>query len=303
MSASAPVMTQPSTPRRALHQLTGKPATAADRLLALAAGVRWQGVERSCKLSSGKLADQRVLFGKASSELADTSWAQADRLLGLPESTRIQYAADWQAAHFAYFGFEGGKDALSYRIYLEFPVNLARQHDPASGSFRPVLLARGYKWDALTTAAGQATLTEYWWTPRLTADQIDHRIDRTWLATAPPADSPSQADAREALRCVRRVLKCATDLARTRSNPLDWTYLDVREPGNARHSFDLNLYAADLQVRDVVPALRDAAAAFGVGPGHLDGFLTWAEPASLGHLSGGFDREAQPFLTLYFDEG
>lgn len=291
-------------PSRRLHTLAGPAGDAADRLLALAAGVPLKGMERSCKLGAGSLSANRLLLGNTKQLIEASPLATAHVELGLPSASRAAFERDWQAANFVYFGFDGTAQALSYRIYLEFPVTLPQHSSPDAQA--PALLARGYKWNGLSTDAGSAPTadtTEYWWHPRLTANQIVARIGRLWSAPAlGDTGSPLTESAERALGRARQIVNDAIDLARPRSSALQWTYLEVTEPGQPRLSFDLNLYSAGLTVSQIAPALRAAAAEWGIAADQADAFIASASPATLGHVSGGLDRTGAPFLTVYYDD-
>jgi len=131
-----------AVPSMRLHHLSGPAAQAADRLLGLASNVPLAGVERSCKLSRGVLSRERLLLGQARAQLAGTAMDIAHSTLGMPARAKPPYEQDHQRANFVYLGFDGTTDSLSYRIYLEFPVNLAHQYDPATGQMGKALLAR-----------------------------------------------------------------------------------------------------------------------------------------------------------------
>jgi tryptophan halogenase len=285
-------------PRR-LHNLPPPAADAADRLLALAAATPLAGIERSCKFSRGSLHNERLLLGQSIDRLRQTPMFDAHLALGLPPTARTAYEHDRQAANFMYLGFDGGDQQLSYRIYLEFPVNMAQRANVPTGQINKALLARGYKWDALGSDVQHHDVTDYWWEPRLTVDQIRHRLDAIWSQQAPqPADEGSDA----ALDASRAVTRQAIELARQRSNALNWMYLEATEPNSTRHSFDLNLYEAELTLAELQEGLRTLAEALQIPSQDVDAFFQKESASSLGHLSGGLGRNGQPFLTVYYTD-
>ncbi|MGC4060139.1 MAG: hypothetical protein QM749_04515 [Aquabacterium sp.] len=283
-----------------LHQLTGPRAEAANRLLDLTANIPLADIERSCKFSAGTLSRERLLLGQTAALLAGTTLDAAPRFLRLPPSAKLPYMQDRLRANFIYLGFEGSAQGLSYRIHLEFPVKLAQQLDAATGQMTPTLLARGYKWDALQPERDHYDATDYWWHPRLTVDQIHMRLAALWAQQpGSDADTPSMPHT-PALAAAQALVKRTIDLGRHRSNALDWQYLEVTEPASSHHSFDLNVYKADLRMAELAGEMRALAQALGIDDADVDAFLADTADATLGHVSGGLGRDGQPFLTVYY---
>jgi len=220
----------------------------------------------------------------------------AHSTLGMPTRAKPSYEQDHQRANFVYLGFDGSTDSLSYRIYLEFPVNLAHQYDPATGQMGKALLARGYKWDALHPERDLYDVTDYWWYPKLTVDQINLRLQALW---SQQTDAPA-AVADQTLDVTKALVGKAIDLARQRSNALDWQYLEACEPTSSRHSFDLNVYQADLHLAELAGELSALGDAMGIAADDMAAFIKDAGTSTLGHVSGGLGRDGLPFLTVYY---
>ena len=272
-----------------LHDLRGEPAEAADQLLSMASGIPLTGVERSCKFSPQGMLSNRLLMANTPEALRGTALERAHLALKMPESLLSDFERDWAAANHVYLGFEGSPSGLSYRIYLEFPVLLTPYMAPGAGGTRQALLARGYKWPALLSEAkasgldSQAGTSEYWWEPRLTADQIVMRLEGLGLG----------------MLNAHPLARAAMDAARPRSNALDWTWLVVQEPASPRRSYDLNLYSAELTLKDVAPAIDQTAQGFGIDPAQVSAWLETFGHQTLGHVSGGISRNGQSFVTVY----
>lgn len=270
-----------------LHTLTGAPAQAANCLLSLAAEVPLAGVEHSCKLNAKGLHANRLMFGNDRNHLMNSPLWAADRHLRMPTASRAAYEQDLARATHLYLGFEGTAESLSYRIYLEFPVDLAKhERDPGTGLVPAALLAKGYKWDALQgEAQAAAVCTHYHWYPRITVNEIAHKAANLGARIEPTAS----------------LLTTAMEAARQRSNALEWMYLEANEPGLLRQSFDVNLYSAKLRLRSLAPALSAACEHFGIANAAATNWLAEAGNATLGHVSGGVGRDGQPFLTVYYE--
>jgi tryptophan halogenase len=264
----------------------------------LASNVPLAGVERSCKFSQGVLSRERLLMGQVRSQLAGTALDTAHSTLDMPARATPSYEQDHQRANFVYFGFDGNANSLSYRIYLEFPVNLAHQYNPATGQMAKALLARGYKWDALKPQQDQYDVTDYWWHPKLTVDQIAQKLAALW---SQQTDAPAALSARS-IDATKTLVGKIIDLARLRSNALDWQYLEATEPATSRHSFDLNVYQADLRLSEFAVELTAAGNAMGIAAADMAAFIRDAGTSTLGHVSGGLGRNGLPFLTVYYTD-
>ena len=69
---------------------------------------------------------------------------------------------------------------------------------------------------------------------------------------------------------------------------------------NARRSFDLNLYNAKLQVKDMQPLLHRMREHFGVRPGQMQALYDQIKTKALGHLAGGVHRNGEDFFNVYY---
>ena len=77
-------------------------------------------------------------------------------------------------------------------------------------------------------------------------------------------------------------------------------YLEVQEDGNDRLSFDLNVYDAGLQLKDVQPQLTRMRETFGIRPGQFQTLYDQIKTRILGHLAGGMHRNGMEFFNVYY---
>ena len=139
-----------------------------------------------------------------------------------------------------------------------------------------------YKWDLLRDAS---VTTRYLWHPGLDAAGIEARMAQVYR------DGPP-----ESLDVARSVLRLATE----RVAPEAIQYLDVEEEENGRRSFDLNIYNADLRVKDLHVLLLRMRAHFGIRPGQFQALYDQINVLPLGHLAGGIHRDGRDFFNLYY---
>jgi tryptophan halogenase len=90
------------------------------------------------------------------------------------------------------------------------------------------------------------------------------------------------------------------DLAAARVDAARLQFLEVEEDGNARLSFDLNVYDAGLAVRDFQAPLARLREHFGVRPGQFQALYDQIRNRPLGHLAGGVHRDGEAFATVYY---
>jgi hypothetical protein len=76
--------------------------------------------------------------------------------------------------------------------------------------------------------------------------------------------------------------------------------MEVDEPGNPRRSCDLNVYDAELRMRDISDLLETALTDFAVPKPQARLVFDRAADRALGHLSAGVGRDGQEFVTIYF---
>ena len=239
-------------------------------------GVR-VGRERSFRMSRGSLLADRFLMSVSRSSLGVNGAeriASVCRQLGMAGEPAGAVEAMAGEARFVHWGFERNAEGWLYKVYLEPPVAELR---PAE----PVVLHRAHKWDPLRP--GRCVLTKYVWHPGLTADEIIGRIAGVY------GEGGHSFDIAAAI--LRLAAGRMSGLVR---------YMEVSEEGNARRSFDLNLYDAELRLADLLPFLARMCAHFAIRPEDFYAFCGPIQDKPFGHLAGGVHREGQDFFTVYY---
>jgi len=241
--------------------------------------------ERSFRMTRGALLSDRFLLSIAKRHLGpDPSSRVADlcRRLGLPAPMLDQVPTNVAAASCVHFGFEGDDSGALYKVYFEFPAaQAAAEREPSSRE--PLLLHLAFKWDA---AGARSVTTRYLWHPSLAAAEIEERISQLYLDRGAEAST----------RIAAEVLKLAA--ARVPAEKLQ--YLEVREEDTGRNSFDLNLYNARLQVKDLQPALSRMRDLYSIPPGEFQALYDRVKNRTAGHLAGGVHRDGKDFFNLYY---
>jgi hypothetical protein len=169
-----------------------------------------------------------------------------------------------------------------YKVYLERRAAQAESDAVPPGT--PILLHAACKWDA--AAPEQRAMSRYEMYPRLTVAQIADRMADIYHGDR---GSTSFAIARGML-----------EIAAGAMNPEDLQYLEVREQGNSRVSFDLNVYNAGLQLKDVQPQLARMRQQFDIRPGEFQALYDQIKGRVFGHLAGGTHRNGKDFFNVYY---
>lgn len=241
--------------------------------------------ERSLRISAAGLmanrflltVDRRDLLGDPRARLLEI----CDRM-EMPPALRSEAEERFEMTSCAHFGFEGDPGNIVCKLYLErkVPDDEARR---ARENGQPVLLHLAFKWQV---GGGTEVTTEYLWHPYLSAVEIERRLAEHVYRDGPQAS----------LELASQVLTLAA--GKVDAGMLQ--YLEVQEPGNGRRSFDLNLYNAQLQVKDMQPALYRMRDLYAARPGQFQALYDQIKAKTLGHLAGGVHRNGKDFFNLYY---
>lgn len=240
--------------------------------------------ERSFRIAPGSLQANRFLLSIGSRQMPpealERAWAIA-RHLGLPAALRPEVEAAFARADHLHFGFEGEPERVICKLYFERTVS-GLEAAQARETGQPALQYEAFKWN---TATGETVRSNYHWFAGLPMVAIAERMD----VLCADADAVVGAMARAVL-----------DAAASRLPPERLLYLEVVEPGQPRRSFDLNLYDAELTVRDLQAVLFSMRDHFAVRPGQFQALYDQIKTRRMGHMAGGIHRNGQPFFNVYF---
>jgi hypothetical protein len=239
--------------------------------------------EPSFKLSQGQLSADRGLFGFNKRRLgqdADQALLAFSARLGMPPELMAHYQAALRQTGYVGFGFECDGETRRYKAYLDFSdqVALAAKELVSANDSRMLFL--GFKWNI--AGGGRPVLTEYRAYPLLSRRGMRRR-GLELLGALGPAKAVVEA----------AFAVCARDWA---DRPLE--YMEAREAGNARVSFDIKFYSTSMKLSDIRPELHGLANQLGIAR-PLQDLLEAHADSPLGHLAGGLDRVGEPFLMVY----
>jgi tryptophan halogenase len=241
--------------------------------------------ERSFRISECGLQANRFLL---TVDQADIAGDRRERVLeicqrlGMPGALLSAAREHFPIARCVHFGFEGDAGSILCKLYLERIVP-AEEARGARARAEPVMLHLAFKWDPDSEAH---VTTQYLWHPDLSAPEIEGRLAQHVYRDGPEAS----------LAIARAVLALAA--GKVAAQKLQ--YLEVEEKGTGRRSFDLNVYNARLQVKDLQLLLHRMRELYAVRPGQFQALYDQIKMKLLGHLAGGVHRNGQDFFNLYY---
>lgn len=238
--------------------------------------------ERSFRIVHERLQANRVLLSLDRKHMGDGAASRIEEIcgqLGFPGALGASVAPLVAQARCVHLGFESDGARSMYKVYFERAAADEEARRAAPGE--PVLLHLAHKWDAADPA--KCVTTHYEWLPRLGAAEMRERMAAIYGAGAP-------------LDAALAVLELAT----ARADAAQLQFLEVREKGNERRSFDLNVYDAGLAVRDAQAPLARLREHFAVRAGQFQALYDQIRGRPLGHLAGGVHRDGASFATVYY---
>lgn len=247
----------------------------ANRLYFCIRSLPLDGCERSFKMRSSELLDERFLAGLACSQIALQDVEYIATSLQAPQDFLRAIQAQWQHAQFFHIGFEQGFNSATYKLYLEF----------SQRENRPLYI--GYKWNPENPL--QCSVSQY---SRLTTPSGDEAWRDVLKAFYRPSDS-------EVLRIAYTILQLANQRLTARNEGGSPLLVEVHDTDTSRKSFDLNLYESGLRIADITPLLKQLGTHLGLQEEKLEELLKRTEADFVGHISGGIDRHGSAFLTTY----
>ena len=280
--AAAPV-SRGEIPVNAPADPAGEPAALLMRLVGNL-GIPFQH-ERSFRLTEGELQANRFLL---TINRADIGEGQLERVLaigrqvGMPSSVEPQIAENFAAARCVHFGFEASGAGTICKLYLEREFSsedIAR----ARAQAEPFPLHLAFKW-SLTEPSH--VVSRYLWHPALPLEGVESRLAKIYQESG---QSVSFDIAKAVLR-----------LAASKIPAERLLYLEVLEDENGRRSFDLNLYEAHLQVKDLQHLFSRMRAHYGIRPGQFQALFDQIKGKALGHIAGGVHRNGRDFFNIYY---
>lgn len=236
--------------------------------------------ERSYKFRPGTLCRNRFLLSLDGPETSLQAVLDAARSIDMPADLEARLEAAYRSPSAVLFGFEQEGDSIVTKLYLEFWEDVVRQVHEAGDRKQPILLNLGLKW-----RDDHHRITEYTCYPLLSHAETNARID--------PIVRPASTELFDVIKNIHR-------RAARQGHGSTFPYMEATEAAG-RWSFDINLYAAQLELGEVDDSLEALAAIFAIDAASMASLKPFRY-GQLGHISAGTARDGEPFLTLYFED-
>jgi hypothetical protein len=244
--------------------------------------------ESSCEFLERKLLGNRFLLGFEKRMLRqnpDGKLLDICTKMNMPKDFLVALLENLPEAKIVGFGFGEEGETCIVKAYLEFGDRFYRAIKTNRYKPEPYLSHLGFKWHA--DDSKKKALTKYTCFPGYRSEEILERLDDLYRDKD---GSP--------LEIIRGILT----LAAGRAGRKKFLYLDVKEENNPRSSFDINLYAANLQIKEVYSFLLEMCRHYSIPSEEFHNLYASMKTQIFGHLAGGLDREGRDFLTIYFGE-
>jgi hypothetical protein len=243
------------------------------------------GYERSFKMAENTLLGNRFLLGIDKEEKIQEKLLDICKQMDMPKKYLVAFQENLSDANLVLFGFEENERSCVYKVYLEFWEKLKNKLQSKPNKTEPVLLHLGFKWDALDNNKG--VIAKYTCYPLLPVKNILNRLSNIYDVHKD--------------RTSLEIAKDIINLAASRIVNDSFIYLEASEDNNPRRSFDINLYKANLQLKDIYPLLSKMRRHYSISSDDFDFLYDQVSTKIFGHLSGGIDREGKDFLTIYYE--
>jgi hypothetical protein len=248
------------------------------------------GLEHSFKVLEKTLLPDRFLLGfnrNAVRQKPNESILDICRKIEMPEDFLEIFRKNLPKANVVLFGFEGTEKSRLYKAYLEFGGGFEKIFKENPDKPEPFLIHLGFKWDV--SAASQKTVARYTCFPLLNAKDMLGRLS---------SDHFFGKKRKPPLEIVERIV----NLAGCRVDPCEFLYFEAKEDDNPRTSFDINMYRANLRMKELYPFLLEMVRYYSVPAEQFHNLYATVKNRIFGHLTGGTDRAGRDFLTLYYGE-
>jgi len=247
------------------------------------------GLERSFKFLEKTMLRDRFLLGFKRNTIRQKPH---DRILNIcrqidmPKNFLATFKKNLSEANIVLFGFEGNDTTRLYKAYLEFGGRIQEAVKKNPDEQEPFIIHLGFKWDASDNS--QKTMANYTCFPSFTVEDMLERISNVFYG--------------HKHRNPFEIGEGIINLASSRVEPDEFLYFEAKEENNPRISFDVNLYRANLLMKEIYPFLMEIIQYYSIPSEEFHSLYETVKTQIFGHLTGGIDREGRDFLTVYFGE-
>lgn len=242
-------------------------------------------VEKSFKIMNNRIFTNRYLIGISQNKISEYQRNYICKEMNMPEKQLKIFLENVSDANMLLLGFEENENSCIYKVYLEFWDKLKNKLYQKPNKINPELLYLGFKWNSIDNVKN--TISTYICYPLLPIRGILKRLSYIYHCN----------ENKTSFDIVKDIIKIANKRIVNNS----FIYLEVSEEKNPRKSFDINIYKANLQLKDIHPCLLKLFRYYSISYEDFNLLYQQIYDKKLGHLSGGVDREGRDFVTIYYE--
>lgn len=244
--------------------------------------------ERSFKVSRNALLGNRFLLAIKKTRIAEGKRQREIiglcRQMGMPDEFLEAFKKNLPEADTVDFGFEENERNCVHKVYLDFLAKWKKEAAGTPGGCNPFVMFFGYKWDSRDP--GKRALTKYVWYPSISFEQIKENFSEIFQGQKHL----------EPLQIAKNLM----DIVSKKTTHEYVYYLEVSEENSQRRSFDINLYKAGVQLKELYPLLSRTYQHYSIPAETFHALYNPIRTKAFGHLSGGISRDGKDFLTIYY---
>jgi hypothetical protein len=245
--------------------------------------------ERSFKFKEKSVLENRFLLGFEKDSIKtnpNEKILDICEQIGMPPDLMVTFLKNLPEASIVGFGFGENETTCIVKAYLEFGIRFYRAMKNKLLNPDPYLSHLGCKWGVSDNT--KSVVTKYTCYPAYTTEDM---LERLSSGLYKDKDSSRYA-----------IVKGILELASGKVGNDKFLFLGVDEENNPRNSFDINLYRANLQIKDIYPFLLEMCRFYSISEKRFHELFEPIKTQIFGHIAGGIDRKGKDFFTIYFGE-
>jgi len=245
--------------------------------------------ERSFKFSNKTLLGNRFLLGiqkKSITQDPHEKLLDICARMNMPNNLQKTFQKNLPAANIVAFGIEENEKTCIVKAYLEFGSKYKEAFKKKPEQPNPYLSHLGFKWDSVDNS--RFALTNYRCFPAFTVEDILMRLSNRFY--------------RQNSKNPFEIIKGILNLASSKVGHGKVLYLDVSEENNPRMSFDINIYEANICMKELHLFFLEICRHYSISDEQFHCLYEPVKNQVFGHLAGGLDRNGKSVLAIYFGD-
>jgi len=263
-----------------------KPEYKANLLFNLINNYPIEGNESSFKMSFKTFNKIRFLIGINSHNFDITKLINICSQMLMPEQFQYLLKQNFSKSNLVLFGFEEHKNYCIYKVYLEFWEKNKQIVQKSNNNYNPLLQYIGFKWNAFDNSKN--LITKYHYYPLISINTIFNLLEKIY-----------NCKYQNSLKIVKDIINFSAKRIDCKKD--SFIYLHSTDDKGMRNSYDINFYKAKVQLKDIKTSINNILINYEIEHFLIQSFIEKIQNKIFGHLSGGFDKQGNDFLTIYYE--